>query len=66
MMEWCSTSRVRKHVALSAMGGMMKMLHAWCVDVDGVVLVGTMVTLVTMAPTKAREEHSQCDVISSR
>ena len=53
-------------MALSAMGGMMKMLHAWCVDVDGVVLVGTMVTLVTMAPTKAREEHSQCDVISSR
>lgn len=68
MKEWCSTSTARKHVALRAMG-IIKVLYAWCVVVVGcgvMVVLTTLATLVYMAPTKVREEHSQCDVISSR
>ena len=53
----------RKHVALRAMGIIM-VLYAWCVVVVGcgvMVVLTTLATLVYMVPTKAREEHSQCD-----
>ena len=62
MMEWCSTSTARKHVALRAMCGMM-VLYAWCVVVVGVIVMvtTTVATTVSIPTTKAREEHSQCD-----
>ncbi len=58
----------RKLVALRAIR-VMGVLIAWCVVIVGVmvvmlVIVTTLVTLVRVTPTKAREEHSQCDVIS--
>ncbi len=55
---------VRKLVVLGAIRIIM-VLYAWCVIVIGmvleVVMITILVTLVIIAPTKAREEHSHCD-----
>ena len=57
----------RKHVALRAIRITLPLVKvtAWCVV--NVVVITIIYTLVQMTPpTQAREEHGQCDVISSR